>query len=61
MGGKQQGANGSVRCLAMAFWDANWTALERWQELGHDIGTVVKNTSDLDTGWLLDYAVGLLA
>ena len=57
----QQGANGSVRCLAMAFWDANWTALERWQELGHDIGTVVKNTSDLDTGWLLDYAVGLLA
>jgi hypothetical protein len=56
----QQGANGSVRCMQQAFHQHNWTTLEEWQRLGHDQGTVVKNVSDLDVGWLLQVGLALV-
>jgi hypothetical protein len=51
---------GGVRCMAMAFQQQNWTALADWQALGHDLHTEVRNTSELDVGWLLNSSIGLL-
>ena len=57
----QDGANASVRCMQQAFWQANWTRLGDWQRYGHDLGTVVRNNTDLNVTWLLEHSKALLS